>query len=217
MEPRSLWRRWLLLVTLGELAGFTVPAAVGVWSFERSAGAQLFLMTVAGFFEGGLLGLAQAAVLRKELAGFRARAWVVAISLAAAVAWFLGMLPSATHDVWTDWAVGWIVLVGCLLGTALLVSIGVAQTLVLPHGTPQAPSWVLWTALGWFAGLTGFFLVAPPLWHEGQPLTSRILIGLAGGIVMAAVMAAITGWGMVRLVARSTVANQVPVPDRMSR
>jgi hypothetical protein len=160
-------------------------------------------MPAAGLAEGFFLGASQALVLRHTLPGFRPRWWVLATSLAAALAWFLGMLPSSTHALWSGWPQGWVVLAGVALATALLTSIGAAQALVLPRTVGRAWSWVGWTALGWCAGLTAFMALATPLWNEGQARWLSILIGLVAGLVMAVAMAAVTGVAAIRLVGRA--------------
>jgi hypothetical protein len=203
MGTQSLRRRWVVLVTAGELTGFGLPALAGIWSSAMPSAVQLPVMTSAGLFEGAVLGLAQAAVLGRVLPHFRLRAWVAATSLGAAGAWFLGMLPSTTHGIWSGWPVGWTLVAAVLLGTALLCSIGTAQALVMPRGMPQTHTWVAWTAAGWCAGLTAFGVVAPPMWHQGQAALVTVFIGLAGGVAMALAMAAVTGAGVVRLVARA--------------
>lgn len=213
----TLWYRWLVLVTLGELAGFSVPATVAVWTSGLASGAQLVTMSCAGLFEGALLGAAQAVVLRRVLPGFGSRMWVVATSLAAALAWFLGMLPSTTRDVWSTWPVAITIVVGSLLGVLLLASIGTAQVLVLPASTVRRWSWLGWTAVGWCAGLAAFSAIAPPLWHQGQPLRTTIVVGLAGGVVMAAVMAGVTGVGMTRLVSRQRDDGDLAVGHRRAK
>jgi hypothetical protein len=157
-----------------------------------------------------MLGLAQAAVLRHARVSVDSRAWIVATSLAAAVAWFLGMLPSTTHDTWSTWPVPWVVVAASVLGTALLASIGTAQALVLPRGTRGRWAWVAWTALGWCAGLTAFSVVAPPLWQPDQAAWLLVLIGVAGGLAMAVAMAAVTGLGAVRLVDSGDAEGDVP-------
>lgn len=200
MARHSLWFRWWVLVTLGELVGFSVPATAAVWASAQVAGVELVAMSGAGLVEGVLLGAAQAVVLRRVLPGFRSTAWVVATSLAAALAWLLGMLPSTTHDVWSTWPVGTTVVVGGLVGLVLLGSIGTAQALVLPPSSLRRWSWVAWTAAGWCAGLAAFSAIAPPLWHGGQSTAATIVVGLAGGVVMAAAMAGVTGVGVTRLV-----------------
>lgn len=201
MGRRALWLRWVALVTLGEVTGFTVSTLAGIWAAQRPAGVQLTILTAAGLFEGAMLGLAQAAVLHRRLRGLRRSAWVVATSLGGAVAWFLGTLPAATHDRWVSWPLGWVIAAATVLAAALLCTIGTAQALVLPKNTSYALAWVGWTALGWCAGLAAFSAVAPPLWHEGQSFWFGLVVGLAAAIVMAVVMAAVTGVGAVRLVA----------------
>jgi len=197
-----LWRRWVLLVSIGELVGFCVPGLLGALAQEMSTGAQLWILVAGGVAEGAAVGVAQALVLRRVLAGFRSTAWVVATSIAAGFAWLLGMLPSATHGTWSRWPPGAVVVAAAILGLLLLMSIGAAQASVMPAGTPAAHTWIWWTALGWCAGLLTFTVVATPLWHEGQAPGLIVLIGLAGGTAMAVVMAAVTGLGMVRLCAR---------------
>ena len=151
-----------------------------------------------------MLGLAQAAVLHRRLKGFRSRAWVVATSLGAAAAWFLGMLPSTTHDRWVILASGLGRGIRCRPGVALLCTIGAAQALVLPRDSRTQLAWVGWTALGWCAGLAAFTAAAPPLWHEGQSFWFGLVVGLGAAMVMALAMASVTGLGAVRLVAAPT-------------
>ena len=108
MERRVRWRRWVVVVAVGELVGFAVPALVGILTRDASPRAQLVLMPAAGLVEGAMLGLAQAVVLRRAWPALQARRWVVATSVAAALAWFLGMLPSTTHDAWSTWPTIWV-------------------------------------------------------------------------------------------------------------
>jgi Ca2+-transporting ATPase len=130
------------------------------------------------------------------------------------------MLPAATHDIWSTWPVGWTVVAGTGGGVALLCSIGLAQAWATPREVRRTATWVGWTALGWGAGLTAFGVIAPPLWHEGQAPWVLTLIGLCGGLAMAFAMAAVTGLGAVRLVARGTGtfgSNGFPVAQAGSR
>ena len=198
----------MLLVSAGELAGFCAPGALGVLTRDMSSGAQLSMLVAGGIVEGAALGGAQALVLRRVLPRFRPIAWVVATSVAAGFAWLLGMLPAATQATWSTWPTAGVVVAATLLGAVLLLSIGTAQALVMPAGTPGAYTWIWWTALGWCAGLATFSVVATPLWHEGQAPALTVLIGVAGGAAMAVVMAAVTGVGMVRLCARAQKIRQ---------
>jgi len=60
MRTRLL--RWVLVVTLGEAVGFTVPAAVGIAVTSASWGpvVTLVAMVLGGSVEGAILGTAQA-------------------------------------------------------------------------------------------------------------------------------------------------------------
>jgi len=66
--------------TVGELAGFTVPAVVG--TAVATAGIQpvaaAAALVLAGAGEGAVLGLAPARALRRDLPGLPGRAWVTA-------------------------------------------------------------------------------------------------------------------------------------------
>jgi hypothetical protein len=67
----------------------------------------------------------------------------------------------------------------------------------LPHETTPALRFA--SALAWLAGLAAFLAFAMPLWQPGQRLAQVVAIGLAGGLLMAATMAAVTGFALVRL------------------
>jgi Ca2+-transporting ATPase len=189
----------VLFVSVGELAGFTLPGVLGVVTQGVPTSVQVATLVGGGVVEGATLGLAQALVLRRVMAGFRTSAWIGATAGAAAFAWLLGMLPSVTHAMWSTWPVGWVAVAGAGLGLLLLCSIGTAQALVMPTSVPRAYRWVGWTALGWCAGLTAFSALTSPLWHEGQTRLAVALVGMAGGLTMAVVMAAVTGIGVVRI------------------
>ena len=210
--PRRLWRRWLLAVFLGETLGFFVPVLAYVLGGDGlPAGLRLAAFALAGAGEGAVLGVAQSRVLAGVLPGLSTRAWVGRTALAAALAWVLGMAPSAV-DGWTDWPVAVRLVLAVLGGSALLLSIGVAQWTVLRRLVPAAARWIGWTALAWLAGLAVFMAVATPLWQPGQAVWLIALIGALAGALMALTMAAVTGRGVVLLV-RATPA----APLRSSR
>ena len=84
---------------------------------------------------------------------------------------------------------------------ALLASIGTAQWLVLRHLIMRSWIWILTTAGAWAAGLVVFTAVSTPR-KPGQPAAEIAIIGMLGGLAMAATVAAITGWSMGRLLRR---------------
>lgn len=98
--------------------------------------------------------------------------------------------------------VGVLIPIAVLLGTLLLASIGTAQWLVLRHLVHRSGWWILLTGVAWTAGLLIFTSVTTPLWQPGQSQLVIAAIGVLGGLLMAGTVAAVTGWGMVRLTHR---------------
>lgn len=194
-----LWRRWIVTVTAGEALGFLVVASVAPVAGAAPTWVGVGLMVAAGTVEGVMLGGAQASVLRAVLPRRLVRQWVPVTAAAAALAWALGMLPSSTYDIWSSWKPAVLVPTGMVLGALVLLSLGVAQWLLLRQVLPAAWRWTGWSVAGWATGLTAFGAVTTPLWHSGQDRVLIVGIGALGGAVMAAVMAAVTGIGLVRM------------------
>jgi len=84
-------------------------------------------------------------------------------------------------------------------GILLLLSLGSAQWWVLRDHVPDARHWIPATAAAWLAGLGVFCAVAMPLWHPGQSVVLVAVIGAMAGLLMAATVAAVTGWALVRM------------------
>ena len=185
---------------MGELAGFCVPALVGGLLREAPPLLVLGAMVLAGSVEGAILGWSQSRVLRRRLLGFNEARWVGATAVAAAAAWFVGMLPSTFHEQWSTWPTLLTVLVAIPWAALLLTSIGLGQWRELRRHVPRAARWVLITAAGWGAGLIVFTAVATPLWQPGQDTALIVAIGIGAGGLMAVTMALLTGWGMRHLI-----------------
>jgi hypothetical protein len=197
---RAVWRRWVAATTLGELLGFLIPvAAISAGADEAAGPLRLPLVVLAGAGEGAVLGWAQSRVLRPLLPGLSATAWTVRTAAAAALAWTVGMGPSSLGAVVQGWAPGARVAVAVPAALVILLSIGTAQWTVLRRVLPGSARWIGWTAAGWLAGLAVFLGVAAPLWHAGQDVVQVAAIGVLAGVLMASTMAAVTGWGLVRL------------------
>ncbi len=212
-----LWRQWVAATTAGELSGFLVPAATAALAGDRLGGPTgLLLMVLAGVAEGGVLGWAQSRVLLRAVPGVSARAWTARTAGAAALAWAIGMAPSSSGDLVAGLPAAVRVAVLAPAGVVLLLTIGTAQWTVLRRHVPRAGAWIAWTALGWVAGLGAFLAVATPLWQPGQSLVTVACIGALAGLAMAAAMAAVTGWGLVRLLLRAAPAPAPPVPELRS-
>lgn len=198
-SDRLLLRRWLLVVTSGEVVGFALPAVVGPLTSERSAAVSYPALVAAGLVEGAVLGWAQWSVARLRLPALSRRRWVGLTSVGAAAAYAIAMLAPMFWDSLSEWTIGVRVTVFAVGGTMLLLTIGAAQWVELRLHVPRAARWVAVTALAWCLALTVFFAVATPLWQEGQAFWLTLVIGVVAGLAMALTMAAVTGWGLVRL------------------
>jgi hypothetical protein len=184
LTGQQLFRAWLPVVTVAELAGFTAPVLVGAVTATAPPAVAVIALVLAGAIEGTLLGYGQASVLRRALTGFPTAHWVACTAGGASLAYLLGMLPATVGGSW------WL---AAVLAVPLLLSIGLAQWLVLRGRVRWARRWVGATAAAWLAGLAMFLAFATPLWWSGQALLLTVLVGLAGGLLMAITVAAVTG------------------------
>jgi hypothetical protein len=202
-EPRdwALWRRWTLAVTLGESAGFCAPAVAGGLAAVAGwpTGASLAAILAAGAVEGYVLGAAQAWALRTAVPTLQARAFAAVTGAAAVLAYAIALTPSTLGERIHDVPLAVAVPAAAIGGLGLLASIGTAQWLVLRRAGCNVPWWIASTAAGWLAGLTVFMAVATPLWQPGQPASLVVVIGVLAGVLMAATVAATTGFAAVRL------------------
>lgn len=198
----STLSRWIPLVAAGELAGFVVPAVFGVALADSPLLYPAILL--AGFVEGLALGGAQCLAMRPHLPALRLAPFVLLTGSAAVVAYAFGMLPSVSVDIWSAWSVIAQVGAAAVIATAVLLSIGLAQWIVLRHHLRRSGWWILGTAIAWLGGLGAFFAIAPPLWHEAQAVAVAILIGVVAGLALAVVMATITGLVFFTLLRRTS-------------
>lgn len=199
----ALWWRWFVTVTVGEFLGFAVPATIAALTVHADAPVNAVALLVAGTVEGIVLGSFQAYVLRMVFTGLRPAAWVAATAAGALVAWSMGVVPILT-DGFAGWPVLLMAPVVTVGGIVLLSSIGVAQWVVLRAHADGATRWIWATAVAWLAGLAVFTAFTTPLWQPGQDTAAVVAIGIVGGVLMAASMAAVTGWFLVRLVSART-------------
>jgi hypothetical protein len=194
-----MWLRWFRWVALGEGAGFVAPAVIGAASTAWPTPAMVAALLAAGAVEGGVLGWAQAHVLVDIVARLPRRAFVLATAAGAVAAYSIGLIPVLLGESLTRWPAALQVGSFVVGGAALLATIGTAQWLVLRRVRTGSAWWIPTTAGAWAAGLLVFTAVAPPLWQPGQPLALLVAIGVLGGLVMAATVAALTGLAAVRL------------------
>jgi hypothetical protein len=187
-----------------------LPAGSLGHRLDAAAAVAVPAVLAAGVVEGVLLGWGQARVLTTVVPALRRRQWIAATVAGAVLAYVMGLAPSTFATVWQSWATATStpVAVAVLLGAALLGSIGFTQWLVLRRHVARAGWWVPATAAAWLAGLTLFLAFATPLWHPGQALVMVIVIGVAGGLLMAVAMAAVTGAALCVLVLRPAAGRR---------
>ncbi|MGW5309603.1 hypothetical protein ACWEQ0_06960 [Nocardia thailandica] len=195
----ALWSRWTTTVTVGEMIGFSLPAVTAVAVRDAPGPVAFCALLAAGAGEAAVLGAAQARVLRTVLTGLSGRRWTLATVAGGVTAWAIG---SAAPVVGARADALGPVLTGTLFGAgavALLLAMGIAQWTVLRRAVDGAWRWIPATIAGWAVGLGVFAAVTTPLWHPGQDAALVLAIGVFGGVLMAASMAAVTGVFVVRL------------------
>jgi hypothetical protein len=192
-EARAFYRRWVGWTVAGEAAGFTVAAIAGALSTTRDlpTAPEFALLVGAGSIEGALLGAGQAiAMTRLQLPPRMLLRWPVVTSVAAALAWSIGLLPSSIPHI--PWSSPLIWLIAAVLGSALLLSIPTAQYLLLRSAIHAAGSWIWVNVLAWSLGICWTFAPSP-LVDASTPLLSLIGIYAVAGLLMATTVAVITG------------------------
>jgi hypothetical protein len=196
----GFWRRWWLFTTTAEFVGFGVPALAGIaaWQTGLSPVSFYLAMVAAGAVEGAILGVGQQQALKRAIPAIGA-GWPVSTSAGAAIAWSIGMLPSTLIDLGV--AVWLALALFVPLAPLLLMSIGVAQWTVLRHHLPRAWLWIPVNAVAWLVALPPTF-VAPALVPEGASIALHVVAWLTAGLIMASIVAALTGWTMAYLLKR---------------
>jgi hypothetical protein len=204
-------RRWIACTVAGEAAGFTVAAALAATQ-DMSQTPALAVLLCAGALEGALLGKGQAmAMTRLQLPGAVLRLWPVATSVAAMVAWSIGLIPGSLERIsWSSW-VAWL-LAGVLI-VGLLASIPTAQFMLLRTAVPTAGRWIRFNAVAWMLGLS-WTLVPPMLVKPDTPVISEIGVYAVAGVLMATTVALITGLCWLSWLRRGSVLTVIrEVPD----
>jgi hypothetical protein len=132
-----------------------IPTAA--WSLAAAAGlgdqTAMVPLIAAGAGEAAVVGYAQGRALRPSLPGLDQRAWVAATAAAAALAWAIGLAPSAFHDELSGWPIPLLAILGLVAGVVLLCSIGAAQAAILRRHVRGAGRWIGANVAGWLAGL----------------------------------------------------------------
>jgi hypothetical protein len=189
-------RRWLVCVTLAEAAGFAIPAIVGgiLGLLAAPAGVVYPAMVLAGACEGVLLGFGQSIGFGSAVPR---SAWMLATAAGAAAAWSMGMLPSSLGGI--DFGSPWVIVLAAVLGCVLLLSIPTLQWLVLRRNGLRTAFWIPVNAGAWAAGIL-WTLAPSPFIDETTPVPALFGVYLLAGLLMAATVAALTGFAARRIV-----------------
>ncbi len=189
-------RRWLVSVTLAEAAGFAIPAIVGgiLSLLAAPAGVVYPAMVLAGACEGVVLGFGQSIGFGSAVPR---SAWMLATAAGAAAAWSIGMLPSSLGGI--DFGSPWVIALAAVLGGVLLLSIPTLQWLVLRRKGLRTAFWIPVNAGAWAAGIL-WTLAPSPFIDETTPVPALFGVYLLAGLLMAATVAALTGFAARRIV-----------------
>ncbi|MBI5053343.1 MAG: hypothetical protein HZC38_04610 [Chloroflexi bacterium] len=195
----GLWWRWVVAMTLGELVGFTVPSIVGgvAAGLKIEGVAFVICVVIGGMGEGAVLGFAQWLALRLAVPKIHWREWVLPTTLAAGVAWIIGMVPGTFVDFEkTDRTI--LIVGGILLGILFVLSMGGAQWFALRHYVPRAWWWIAANAIAWPVGVMMPFVTLGII-PDDSSVPVMIVAGVIGGVLMGIVVGAITGAAFVHL------------------
>ncbi len=201
---REFWLRWTAYTTVGEFAGFSAPALTGavVFALGFPDAAMIPPLVLAGVVEGSVLGFAQAVAMGPYVPGLARPDWVRASALGAAVAWTLGMTQGTLWDDLESVGAAALIPVAVLLSAVLLLSLPVAQWVVLRRHVAGAGWWIPANIAAWAAGMVWVF-AAMSLVGEDDPAGRAAAIGAASGGLMGLTAAAVTGGVLVRLLGKN--------------
>lgn len=208
-EPavRSLYRRWVVAFTLGELVGFgLIPVVLGVTvaALTRDVSAPIrpllfyAVAVLGGLGEGSVLATFQLRVLRSVFPSLDPRKWRTHTGLAAAGAWAVGMAAPTLDDLF-GLSPGQQIAIWVPSSVLILVSIGGVQARLLRPHAERPWRWLLANALGWLAGLPWTFVAPALVPDDASPVAFGVALAF-GGIAMGVTAGAVTGRWLVRMV-----------------
>lgn len=199
----DLRRRWTSAFVVGELVGFVPPALTGATLAAIGVGDAVLVLglTAAGLLEGACLGLAQAWVLARHAPSVDRRDWVVATTVAAGFAWFVGMGGGALMGSEVA-PPGVLALALVPAWTIALLGMGFAQWLVLRRSVTGSASWIRVTAGAWLVGVAipvTVLSVVPDAWSAW----TQVIAGVAAAVAMGVTVGALTGRRLERLLTQT--------------
>lgn len=187
---RRRFTRWAVATTVGHLLGALVWGMPAVWLVRSpgeiagpASGVVMFALTLlAAALQGGLLGLAQAWVLRDVLP-IRPRAWALATSTGVVGAWFVLVVAAPTVEPFVSGRAS-LALVATLGGAAFGALVGAAQVAILARVVTEVSGWLAAHILGWAVALA---VTAVVMSSVGPELVEIVLgAGVAAALAGAA-------------------------------
>lgn len=187
---QAFFRRWVGCTVAGQVAGFTVAAVLAATQ-DVSRMSDYALVLGAGALEGALVGRGQAiAMTRVQLPSGVLRVWPIVTSIAAVMAWSIGLIPSSVRTISLPPGIAWPLT--AVLALVLLISIPLAQFLLLRTVIPPASQWIRFNLLAWLLGISWTF-VPKQLIEPDTPAISQVGIYAIAGGLMATTVAIVTG------------------------
>jgi hypothetical protein len=214
----QLWRAWIAANALAELIGLGASSLLWILfmvSIESYIGLlfSAFILVVGStLLEGSAVGIAQWLVLRQRLRTLRLRDWWLATAVGAFVAWSLGMIPSIMMaltveptDALSPAAMSDTLMYTLAAGMGLLLGpvLGLPQWWVLRRQVAPAWPWIGANAVAWALGMPIIFITVSLI---PSPVVTiwTVLIVLGGLTVAGAVVGAVHGIVLVRLLANQS-------------
>ena len=160
---RTFWW-WLSFVVVTASGGFFAPALAMAFSVTEGwdGGGQFAILTLAGLFQGFVLGIGEVIALRRGPLRVPAGRWIFATTVGMGLSWIVALLPgSFARPDWSNPAV----VVGMIVAVLVVILIvPISQWLILRSRVADAWRWILVmsisTALGVGALLSGIVFAA---------------------------------------------------------
>jgi len=217
-----LWLRWVAANALAELVGLGSTLAIDYGIIARVAAAKsimasmvgILLVTISGAIEGGIVGLAQWAVLRSPFPRIARRSWIGATVVGAMVAWFFGSLPSTLMDMGGQQSGGAaqepstliVLLLAAAMGLFLGFILAYPQWRALRQAAEGAWIWLPANCVAWALGMPTIF-AAMDIAVRSPTLLGSIAIVALGVLLAGALVGAVHGLALVRLASRARGAS----------
>ena len=192
---KKFWRQWIAANGLAELLGLGTVAILGflvITQFGEPKGlGQTFgyalLFILFGGFEGLVVGVLQARILRHRLPALQG--WVWATVIGAVVAWTLGMMPSTIMSINPatptepppEISEGFVILLAAGLGFITGPVLALFQWFRLrKYVQHRAAWWLPANAIAWMLGMPIIFIGA----HMSAVITNPALIAMSVAVAL---------------------------------